>query len=486
METIPNAPRILYARPQRWAMTHCACAVDGRSLAPASPPPLSGLWRQSAHIHSASLPQEHTLLFDPMGDAGVVVLNRPALQLFQTYRQPRHLDSEPAHTMARLGLLQPWSQPAPRPAPSPRSHTLTAWLHLTNACNLACTYCFVRKNDQAMSPQVGLAAVDAVFRSAQKEGFRAVKLKYAGGEPTLNFDLIRTLHARAHHLSQQHSIELQEVILSNGVALTADMLAFMQANDITLSISLDGLDEGHNAQRIFPTGQGSAHQVRKGIDRAIEHGVKPHLSITVTRHNVDALPRVAAFALERELYFNVNFYLEHMPERDHEALQAENKRLIAGLRRTLAVIAADLPPYNIFTSLLDRTNLAGAHTRACGAGDSYLVIDHHGQVARCQMEMHSPVTDIWVNHPLGDIHDFRPGSGQPAFLDVDEKKACASCPWRYICGGGCTMMTQRLHGEADAPSPYCSVYKTILPEIMQLEGMRLLKWGNEDGKSLVA
>ena len=473
-----NAPRIIFARPNSWATTHCACAVD--SAVPSTLPKgvISGSWQKTPDLFQTPLPDGHEVAFHPASAWGPVVLNAPAQELLKTYRQPHDLISPSAQTLAQLGLLQPLTLPAPELPLNTRPHTLTAWLHLTNDCNLSCTYCFVRKNDETMSPEVGLAAVDAVFRSARADGFSAVKLKYAGGEPTLNFSLIRALHTRAINLSQNYGIELQEVILSNGISLTADMLDFIQTKDIILSISLDGLDEGHDSQRVFANGRGSSQHVRRGIQRALEHGISPHLSITVTRHNVDELPRVVSFALEHELYFNLNFYLEHTPWTSHQDLQADNKRLIAGLRQALAVIESNLPAYNVFTSLLDRTNLAGAHNRACGAGDSYMVIDHHGQVARCQMEMHKPVTDIWSTQPLADIRLYEPGADGPSFLEVEEKSSCNTCPWRYVCGGGCTMMTYRLHGRSDMPSPYCDVYKAILPEIVRLEGLRLLKWHN--------
>jgi len=470
-------PRILFARSQGWATTHCACAVDGLMPEPAPAAAPRGLWRQASELFRAPLPQAHEVFFNPRGAAGPAVLNAPARDLFRAFRQPQPLASPHAQQLARLHLLQPLDQASsPAPAPAVRPQVLTAWLHVTNACNLRCTYCFVHKNADAMDETIGRAAVDAVFRSARAEGFRAVKLKYAGGEATLNFDLIRTLHRHARRLSERHGIALQEVILSNGVALTPAMLDFIRDNDLTLSISLDGLGEGHDAQRVFANGVGSGPWVRRGIERALDRGVAPHLSITVTSHNVQELPQVVAFALERQLYFNINFYQEHQPWQRHETLRAQNEALIAGLRAALQVIEADLPPYNVFTSMLDRANLAAGHTRACGAGDSYLVIDHCGQIARCQMEMHHPVTDIHAQQPLADIRLYEPGDREPHFVDVDDKTECAACPWRYACGGGCTMMTYRVHGRTDVKSPYCDVYKAIFPEILRLEGLRLLKW----------
>ncbi len=50
---------------------------------------------------------------------------------------------------------------------------LTAWLHVTNACNLRCPYCYVNKSAEGMDEPTGRAAVEAVIRSAIEHGFPA-------------------------------------------------------------------------------------------------------------------------------------------------------------------------------------------------------------------------------------------------------------------------------------------------------------------------
>lgn len=473
---MPNqpSPLILYSRATRWSMTHCACAVDGvaRDIRPL--PAATGRWTHPTELVRLPLPQDHQVFFNPTGAAGAVVLNRAAQAVWERYAAPRPLADETARRLAALDLLEAEDG---APAPS-RSPVLTAWLHITNACNLRCTYCFVRKSDEAMDEATGETALQAVFGAAVQHGFRAVKLKYAGGEPTLHFGLLRQLHERAVALGRQHGLDVEEVVISNGVALTGAMLDCIRQADMTLSISLDGLDGGHDRQRVFANGRGSVEYVLRGIERALAHGVRPHLSITITRHNVVSLPEVVAFALERELYFNLNLYQEHEPGVHHDELQAANEALIAGLRRALAVIAADLPRYNVFTALLDRTNLAAPHAKACGVGENYLVIDHRGRVSRCQMEMDRPVTDVRAGDVLQSIHLYEDAAPfrNPA---VEAKTDCRTCPWRYVCAGGCALMTYRSFGRSDVASPYCAVYQALLPEILRLEGLRLLRWGSE-------
>jgi uncharacterized protein len=67
-----------------------------------------------------------------------------------------------------------------------------------------------------MSEAIGKAAIDATFRSATIHNYKAVKLKYAGGEPLLRLDFIRMLHKYALLQAVDKQIELEGVILTNG------------------------------------------------------------------------------------------------------------------------------------------------------------------------------------------------------------------------------------------------------------------------------
>lgn len=470
-----SMPIILWEpMPKRVQLQQCNCAcsvVDdnyselGRCL------PADSYWQLPANTYEIALPQDHTLIFNPLGIVGPVVVNEPTKVIWRNYSAPAQLTTSTAQQLALFGLLEPTSEK--RRLPDNHAHSLTAWLHVTNECNLRCTYCYINKTEEAMSEETGKAAVDTIFRAAQQHNFKVVKLKYAGGEATLNFSLVKTLHTYAQTLSMRTGIALQEVILSNGVGLTNSILDFIRDADIQLSISLDGSAQEHDIQRVFVNGRGSYKQVSRRIDRALEHGVYPHLSITVTGHSVEGLVDAVKFALERDLLFNLNFYRDHDSQKAGEELRAEDDRLITAMRSAFAAIEESLPRRSLIAALVDRANFAGPHQRSCGAGHDYLVIDQAGRVARCQMEIERPVTNIFAHDPLREIQLYATGFQN---LAVDEKEGCRNCHWRYWCAGGCSLLTHRITGRNDVKSPYCNVYKAIYPELLRLEGLRLLKW----------
>ena len=180
---------------------------------------------------------EYWAAFNPAGDGGVVVLNAPAREVLRCFDHPAtqaqaqaaapgspdDVDAVVSRLLPR-GIIHPVGQPA-RPAFG-ESATLTAWLHVSNACNLRCPYCYVHKSAAGMDSRVGRASVDALLGSAHAHGFSTVKLKYAGGEASLNKKLVLELDAYARERAAARGLELQAVLLSNGVALRP---AFVEA-----------------------------------------------------------------------------------------------------------------------------------------------------------------------------------------------------------------------------------------------------------------
>lgn len=476
-------PLIRIGQPLDSFQHDCACpdpnAIVSRSLA-------SPNWlelRIAPGLQRFMLNRCKEIVFGSMTGSHIAVLQPSASQILNAFSdwadsntiQQLSIEQKAAiDILANFGFLVSRNF-TPILVPS-ESSVLTAWLHVTNECNLRCDYCYLDKTAEAMTTATGRAAVESIFRTAVQHGFRSVKLKYAGGEALLNFRLIAELHDLGVELAQNDGLSFHETILTNGVALTKGMLATAHDANIALSISLDGIGETHDAQRRFANGRGSFSHVARAIDRAIAAGVQPFLSITVTGRNAAALPQVVAFAIDRGLRFNLNFYRDNDCSSGLTDLRGENELIIAGMRAAFAVIEERMPAYRVIDNLVDRSAFHAPHGHACGAGHSYMVIDHHGAIARCQMEIERPVTSVYAADPLTEIRLYADGFQN---LPAAEKEGCRDCTWRNWCAGGCSLLTYRMTGRNDVKSPYCNVYKALFPEMLRLEGLRLLKWGSD-------
>jgi uncharacterized protein len=355
--------------------------------------------------------------------------------------------------------------------------SLTAWLHITDRCNLRCTYCYLPHVREDMSLETGKAAIDAIFRSAQANDFKQVKLKYAGGEPLLKFDLVVKLHTYAQTTCKDYGVEkIEGIVLSNGTLLTLEMIEKMKVLKLRLMISLDGMGQYHDSHRPYAGGRGSFKDVCDGIELAIANDLKPNISVTISSKTADGLSDVMAFILKHDLQFSLNFYRENELSANHEDMKIDEEKIINGMLSAFREIEKDIPRNSFLGGLVDRANLSAAHTHTCGVGQNYLVFDQNGQVAKCQMHIRKPITNIHVADPLAVIRADQTGIQN---LPVLEKEGCKTCEWKDFCTGGCPLATFRATGRYDVKSPNCNIYKALFPEAMRLEGLRLLKYQDD-------
>lgn len=466
----------------------CDCACPSPSTPSVVFTDSAQQWRRVFNLYETPIKNDFSLVFDPMGLGKMAVLNSPALKVMDAFSTPQTINDVPAklpelksddvistaEKMATLGLLQTEPKSLIKPV-LPSKDTLTAWLHLTNECNLRCDYCYLYKTHESMTLEKGMQAVDAVFRSAQAQSYREVKLKYAGGESTLEFDLIVQLHDYAQEQSKKLGVSLIGVILTNGIGISHHMIESIHERGLRLSISLDGIGQYHDAQRKFQNGSGSFKLVERSLARLRQYDFKPSITITVSQRNAEGLPQVVEYLLEQGFPFTINFFRENEYSAPFEDLLYQDEKMIDAMRAAFIKIENNFPPFSILGTITDRARLDTPHLQPCGVGHSYMVIDQNGNVAKCHMEIKRTVTDISVADPLKVLQLDTIGIQNHS---VEEKEGCRDCDWRYYCAGGCPALTYRVTGRYDVKSPNCRIYKALFQDVLRLEGMRLLKYAN--------
>jgi uncharacterized protein len=351
--------------------------------------------------------------------------------------------------------------------------TLTAWLHVTNACSLRCHYCYISKTNEAMADDTARRAVDAVIRSARKQHFRRIMLKYAGGEASLRPDSIFAMHDYAVEQAHQYNLEVDAHLLSNGVFLPQNTIEQLKKRHIAISISLDGIGMYHDTQRSFVNGKGSFKFVDRTIKRLLANGIPPHILITVSQSNLPGLLDLMHYILEHELSFTFSYYRENECSTSRHDLQFSNEQMIGTMRDVFTLIEQQLPRQSLLNALIDKVDLSHTHKNTCGVGRNSLVIDQRGGVARCQADIKQVVTTIDADDPLQILKQDPSGIRN---LSVEEKQGCQQCTWRHWCAGGCPLLTYKMTGRYDIKSPNCSIYQALIPDALRLEALRLLAY----------
>ena len=122
----------------------------------------------------------------------------------------------------------------------------------TLRCNSNCVYCQVSKKDISskdcdMSKKTAKAVVDTIFKSPSS----SIKIEFQGGEPLLNFDIIRFVLDYAEWKNVTARKRLDFVLCSNLTLITEAHLKVFKEHRVNVSTSLDGPLDIHNFNRPF-------------------------------------------------------------------------------------------------------------------------------------------------------------------------------------------------------------------------------------------
>ena len=118
---------------------------------------------------------------------------------------------------------------------------------ITTFCNLDCSYCFVNRTNEIMRLDSAKKAVDLLLSSAGPDKL----LSIYGGEPLLNFKLIRDVCPYALSEARKLNKDLIISICTNATLLNQEHLDFFKKFGIKLIISMVGSKISHNRFRKF-------------------------------------------------------------------------------------------------------------------------------------------------------------------------------------------------------------------------------------------
>ena len=160
------------------------------------------------------------------------------------------------------------------------SHRRLLTLELTHQCNLACKYCafgehYHQSRDlstESMSFDTAKQAVAHFLRHKSKEA----GIGFYGGEPLLEFDLIKRVVFYAESLARESDMEVRFSMTTNGTLLTDKRIHFLAEHKFSVMVSLDGDKKSHDRHRVFKSkadsegARGSFDVVTRNMRRFVE------------------------------------------------------------------------------------------------------------------------------------------------------------------------------------------------------------------------
>ena len=133
-------------------------------------------------------------------------------------------------------------------------------LHIAHDCNLACKYCFAGEGEYCgdrslMSFEVGKQAFD--FLIANSGTRKNLEVDFFGGEPLMNFEVVKQLVAYAREQEKIHNKNFRFTLTTNGVLLDEEVMDFANKEMYNVVLSLDGRKETNDRMRVSRNGKGS-------------------------------------------------------------------------------------------------------------------------------------------------------------------------------------------------------------------------------------
>ena len=339
-------------------------------------------------------------------------------------------------------------------------------LHVAHTCNLNCSYCFASQGkyqgDRAlMSFEVGKQALD--FLIANSGSRKNLEVDFFGGEPSLNFDVVKRLVEYARQVEKEHNKNFRFTYTTNGMVLTDDMIDFLNKECHNVVLSLDGRKEVNDRFRVDYSGRGSYDTIVPNFKHLVEKrgGKGYYVRGTFTHHNTDFTNDIFHMA---DLGFT-ELSMEPVvcsPD-DPCALTAEDLPVICEqyeiLAKEMIKRKKEGRPFTFYHYMLDLKNGPCIYKRitGCGSGTEYMAVTPWGDLYPCHQFVGDEkylLGDIWKGVTNTEAQD------QFRSCNAYARPECRDCWARLYCSGGCAANAYHATGSINGIYEYgCELFK---------------------------
>ncbi|MBQ7299264.1 MAG: thioether cross-link-forming SCIFF peptide maturase [Clostridia bacterium] len=353
-------------------------------------------------------------------------------------------------------------------------------LHIAHSCNLNCSYCFASQGKYhgeraLMSFEVGKRALDFLIENSGTR--RNLEVDFFGGEPLMNFDVVKQLVAYARSVEKQHNKNFRFTLTTNGMLIDDDVIDFANRECVNVVLSLDGRKEVHDRYRVDYAGNGSWEKIVPKFQRLVEArgGKDYYMRGTFTHANPDFLEDIKVML---DLGFN-ELSMEPVvcaPD-DPSALTEEDFPIVCEQYEKLAELMLQRHregrPFTFYHYMIDLKGGPCIYKRisGCGSGTEYMAVTPWGDLYPC----HQFVGD--EKYLLGNVFDGVSNTAAQdefASCNVYAREECRDCWARLYCSGGCAANAYHATGSVKGVYKYgCELFKKRMECAIMLEAAKL-------------
>lgn len=323
----------------------------------------------------------------------------------------------------------------------------SAYIHVTNMCNLHCVGCYSFDNKRNVEKDMSLECVKAILRKLKSGGVSTVFI--SGGEPLLRGDIVDILRYAKEEVGIEHL-----VMGTNGTNLTEELAQEISLYIDTLNVSVDGF---YDEEKYRVRDKGSFEVAVRAIKIAKKWMRNVVMLPTLTMHNYMFIPQYNTLA--KELGVNLAFSILTC-----DARQGVLGSYVIDEKCFVQVLEyMDSFEFQIEDVPMDMNNIS--FKNGCGMGRTAISVDAVGDVYPCHMlQVEEFRMGNLLSHSLEEIMTDKMAM-QIAENTVDNIDDCKECSFRYICGGGCRARSYFGYNSLKQRDVYCEGYKQFFRRI---------------------
>ncbi len=355
-------------------------------------------------------------------------------------------------------------------------------LHVAHTCNLNCAYCFASQGNYQgkralMSLETGKRALDFLIENSK--GRTNLEVDFFGGEPLMNFDMIRALVGYARAREKETGKNFRFTLTTNGVLIDKDVIDFANREMSNVVLSLDGRKEIHDHFRVDMNDVGSWEKIVPKFQELVEaRGHKNYyMRGTFTHRNPDFLNDIKEML--RLGFTELSMEPVVCAPDDPCALTDKDLPIVLDQYERLAELMLEKrksgKPFTFYHYMIDLKGGPCIYKRVsgCGSGTEYMAVTPWGDLYPC----HQFVGD--EQFLLGNIWD---GVTNEAVRDqfmacnVYAKPECQDCWAKLYCSGGCAANSYHATGSVNGVYEYgCKLFKKRMECAIMLEAAKALE-----------
>lgn len=319
-------------------------------------------------------------------------------------------------------------------------------LVLTDRCNRSCRYCYAdRQRGASMSFDVARRAIEL----ARERSATPLRIGFFGGEPLLNFPLLREI---AEHAERVCDPSPRFSLTTNGDALTDEVATFFGGIDVDVSLSV-------HDEEVEGTIRAAERLLAEGIEPCAVFVATPDRCTTLAARLETLLAAgIRRLAISPEFYVpwdtDARARLEHAYH-DLADLYAREGREERPLR------------LNQFDMRLDALE-SGIPLRKshCELGHEMLTVAPDGTLFPCdRMAVDAKSAFTRIGHLDGDVEERK--WSRIASERADVPSDCRTCEHTNTCLGACACVNVHLTGQVNEVPEIVCWHETMLGRLVR-------------------